>query len=100
MSYNRDVLFGKFISEVEHGESAKFPTVTSDELTKYSVFELSNSEVDFSDQNIINSNNCSDEYPLVEQFNMSEEDKDNVKKLLDSWNMGFLFQTCIGKLKI
>lgn len=28
-----------------------------------------------------------------------EKDKMDVKNLLDDWNMGFLFQTCLGEYK-
>lgn len=30
---------------------------------------------------------------------LSEEEKNNVRNLLDDWNMGFLFKTCLGEYK-
>lgn len=51
---------------------------------------------------------CSDHLDVIElqpvanvhNGSLSEEDKNNVRKLLDNWNMEFLFKTCLGEYNI
>ncbi|CAI6372525.1 unnamed protein product [Macrosiphum euphorbiae] len=70
------------------------------------LFVACNSLSDFSDQFIVDDSSLSNDLlelqPLATSNNptpLSEDDKTSIRNLLDGWNMGYLFQTCLSEFK-
>lgn len=42
---------------------------------------------------------CVEDASSQNSYSLTMESKINLKNLLEDWNMGYLFQTCVGELK-
>lgn len=65
----------------------------------YIQYMMSSAEPKPEDKETFTTNNlsASDSNPM--QFSLTTEDKNKLKHILESWNMGYLYQTCVGKLE-
>lgn len=75
-------IFNEFVDDINNYDNIESPEFIE---LQFLVYNKNVPSDDDSAQNYFN------------KFDLSEEEQNNLKNLLDVWGMGFLFQTCLGK---
>lgn len=75
-------MFNEFVDDINNYDNIESPEFIELQTLVY------NKNVPSDDDSAQNSSN---------KFDLSKEEQNNLKNLLDGWGMGFLFQTCLGK---
>lgn len=89
-------LFEPFLNDNSSENSREYTLIQSTinecyemQDTELTELTINNSPSTSNSSNISQDNNC----------RLTIEDKTHLKSMLDDWNMGYLYKTCVGKLK-